>query len=99
MNPLVFSTIKQFWYRLPNWVTSVLGLVFGLMVALNIITWDSLLVFFDQPFNDWFGEIWNYVVGGLIVAGGVMYDPRSEKVILLTDEINKEDVDNARINN
>ena len=88
MNPQAISIIKQALYRLPGWATSVLAVVFGLMIALNIVTWDALLVFFDQPFHDWFGEIWNYIMGGLIAAGGIAYDPRAEKPpILLTEEI------------
>ena len=88
MNPAVLSALKQFWYHLPNWATSTLAVVFGMMVALNIVTWDALCVFFDQPFHGWFSEIWNYLVGGLIATGGVLYDPRAEQApILLTEKV------------
>jgi|PlaIllAssembly_1097288.scaffolds.fasta_scaffold03156_6 riboflavin transporter FmnP len=91
MNPMVLAAVKQFWYRLPNWATSMLGFIFGMMIALGITTWDAILVFFDQPFHDWFGEIFNYIAGGLVVAGGFMLDPRAEKApLLLTDVVEEE---------
>lgn len=90
MNEQILTIIRKAIWRLPNWATSTLAIIFGMMVALNIITWDALLVFFDQPFNDWFGEIWNYLVGGLIAAGGILYNPRAETPILLTEKVEGE---------
>ena len=88
MNPTSLAALKQALYRLPNWLTSTLAIIAGTMVALNIITWQALLIFFDQPFHDWFGELWNYIVGGLIAAGGIAYDPRAEKApLLLTEKV------------
>lgn len=85
---------KLLWY-LPGWSITLICFIIGMMVAINIITWESLCVFFSQPFNDWFGEIWNYLIGIVISVVGTLYDPRSEKVMLLTDEIKKEEVTNG----
>ena len=88
MNPQVISIIKQAIYRLPDWATSVLAVIFGLMVALNVVTFESLMVFFSQPFVDWFAEVFNLLMGSLIAAGGIAYDPRAEPApTLLVDEV------------
>lgn len=87
MNERIGQIIQHAIWRLPSWAVSLIGVVFGTLVALNIVTWDSLRLFFAQPFHNWFGEVWNYLMGGIIAAGGLMYDPRAEKVHMLTDEV------------
>lgn len=87
MNHALAKQLRIALFHLPNWAVSTLSVIFGLMVAMNIITWDALCVFFAQPFHDWFGELWNVIMGALISAGGIMYDPRAEKTILLTEEV------------
>ena len=88
MNPKLIAIIQQAVWRLPNWCVSTLAVIFGAMVALNIVTFEALTVFFQQPVKEWVAELWNLLIGSLIAGGGIAFDPRSEKApMLLTDKV------------